>query len=305
MVHKLIIIGSGPAGLTAAIYAARANLAPILFEGEIPGGPLMTTSVVENFPGFPDGIDGSELIIKMRKQAERFGTEFVAKNVDRAEFGGKIKKVFAGGKKYEAGAVIVATGTTAKKLGLPSEEKFLAKGISYCATCDGPIFKNKKVIVVGGGDSAMEEALFLSKFASEVTVIHRRGELVASKIMQERARKNKKIKWVLNAEVKEFLGEGKLQKIVVVDKKSGKTKEILADGAFIAIGRTPNTAIFQGVLKMEKGYILTKGGGTETSATGVFSAGDVADWAYRQAIVASGRGAMAAIEASKYLEGLE
>lgn len=302
MVHKLIIIGSGPAGLTAAIYAARGKLAPFLFEGEMPGGPLTTTSIVENFPGFPDGVDGTELIAKMRKQAERFGTEFLAKNAEKVDFSSHPFKVFADGKKYEAEAVIVATGTTAKKLGLESEAKFSARGISYCATCDGPIFKNKKVAVLGGGDSAMEEAMFLSKFASEVTIVHRREELAASKIMQERAKKNKKIKWALNAEVKEFAGDKKLEKIILTDKKTGKARELAVDGVFIAIGREPNTKIFEGQLKMEKGYILTNGGGTETSVSGVFSAGDVADWAYRQAIVAAGRGAMAAIEANRYLD---
>jgi thioredoxin reductase (NADPH) len=301
MVHKLIIIGSGPAGLTAAIYAGRGKLSPVLFEGEMPGGPLTTTSVVENYPGFPDGVDGTELIAKMRKQAERFGTEFVAKNADKVDFSSRPFKVFAGGKKYEAESVIIATGTTAKKLGIDSEKKFSARGISYCATCDGPIFKNKKVAVIGGGDSAMEEATFLLKFASEVTVIHRREELAASKIMQERAKKNKKIKWALNSEVEEFSGGNKLEKIILTDKKTGKKKELAVDGVFIAIGREPNTKIFDGAVKMEKGYILTDKG-TGTSVPGVFSAGDVADWSYRQAIVAAGRGAMAAIEANRYLD---
>jgi thioredoxin reductase (NADPH) len=304
MVNKLIIIGSGPAGLTAAIYGARSMMEPILFEGEIPGGPLTTTTVIENFPGFPEGIDGSELISKMKNQAERFGTRFVSANVTAVDFSGEVKKVFVGDEEYQAQSVIVATGTTARKLGLPSEAAFAARGISYCATCDGPLFKNKKIIVAGGGDSAMEEALFLTAFASEVIIIHRRDQFSASAIMVARAKKNPKIKWMLNTKIKEFVGNGKLEK-VIVENGDGKIEEIAADGAFIAIGRVPNTQIFEGNLQMEKGYIFTKEKSAQTNVEGVFSAGDVADWAYRQAIVAAGRGAMAAIEANRYLEEIE
>lgn len=301
MKHKLIIIGSGPAGLTAAIYAGRAELAPLLFEGENPGGPLTTTTAVENYPGFPDGVQGPELMILMKKQAERFGTKFISKNVTDVDFSGAPFKVFSGGKSYEAEAVIIATGTRANTLGLPSEAMLASRGISYCATCDGPLFKNKKVAVVGGGDSAMEEALFLSKFAAEVTVIQNLEQLTASKIMQQHARANAKIKFIFNSTVQEFLGEKKLEKIKIKNNATGKETEMAADGAFIAIGRTPNTKIFEGKLKMNRGYILTAPDKTMTETPGVFSAGDVSDWAYRQAVVAAGRGAMAAIEAEKYL----
>lgn len=304
MLHKLIIIGSGPAGLTAGIYAGRAELAPLLFEGEAPGGPLVTTTVVENYPGFPKGIDGPELVALMRRQAERFNVKIITKNVLDVDFKSRPFKVYAGAerKEYLAKSIIIATGTEARKLGLDSERQFAGRGVSYCATCDGPLFKNKKVVVVGGGDSAMEEALFISKFASQLTLIHRREELSASKIMEERARANKKIKWMLNTEIKEFIGGNSLEKIKLVNNKTNKESVILADGAFLAIGRIPNTKIFEGKLKMEKGYIITERDSTRTSAVGVYSAGDVSDWAYRQAVVAAGRGAMAAIEAERYLE---
>lgn len=302
MVYKLIIIGSGPAGLTAAIYAARANLAPVLFEGENPGGPLTTTTAVENYPGFPEGIQGPELMSLMRKQAERFGTKFISKNVMSVDFSASPLKVFSDGEGYGAEAVIVATGTSANVLGLESEKRLGGRGISYCATCDGPLFKNKKVVVVGGGDSAMEEALFVSKFAAEVTVIQNLDHLTASKIMQERVRENLKIKFIFNAIVQEFLGEKKLEKIKIKNQATDEIAEITADGAFIAIGRTPNTKIFEGQIKMERGYIITDGDSTKTSVPGVYSAGDVSDWAFRQAVVAAGRGAMAAIEAERYLE---
>lgn len=300
--QKLIIIGSGPAGLTAAIYAARANLAPVLFEGENPGGPLTTTTAVENYPGFPEGVQGPELMSLMRKQAERFGTKFISKNVTSVDFSDSPFKAFASGEAYEAEAVIIATGTSANTLGLESEKRLSGRGVSYCATCDGPLFKNKKVVVVGGGDSAMEEALFVSKFAAEVTVIQNLTALTASKIMQERARANDKIKFIFNFIVQDFLGEKKLEKIKIKNQATGEVAEILADGAFVAIGRTPNTKIFEGQVKMERGYIITEGNSTKTSVPGVYSAGDVSDWEFRQAVVAAGRGAMAAIEAERYLE---
>lgn len=302
MLHKLIIIGSGPAGLTAAIYAGRANLAPVLFEGENPGGPLATTTAVENYPGFPEGVQGPELMALMKKQAERFGTKFISKNVTDVDFSAASYKIFADGGAYEAEAVIIATGTRANTLGLESEARLSARGVSYCATCDGPLFKNKKVAVVGGGDSAMEEALFLSKFASEITVIQNLAELTASKIMQEHARASAKIKFIFNSTVQEFLGEEKLEKIRIKNSAMGEESEIISDGAFIAIGRTPNTKIFEGKLKMNRGYIATLPDRTATDIPGVYSAGDVSDWMYRQAVVAAGRGAMAAIEAERYLE---
>lgn len=302
MLHKLVIIGSGPAGLTAAIYAGRGNLAPVLFEGEAPGGPLTTTTAVENYPGFPEGVDGPELIALMRKQAERFGAKFISKNVTDIDFSASPFKIFADGEAYEAEAVIIATGTRANTLGLPSEKRLSARGISYCATCDGPLFKNKKVAVIGGGDSAMEEAMFLSKFASEITVIQNLPDLTASKIMQEHARESGKIKFIFNSAVQEFLGEKKLEKIKIKNSATGEESEIASDGAFVAIGRTPNTKIFEGKLKMDRGYIATLPDRTATDIPGVYSAGDVSDWAFRQAVVASGRGAMAAIEAERYLE---
>lgn len=301
MTHKLIIIGSGPAGLTAAIYAGRAELSPLLFEGDNPGGPLTTTTAVENYPGFPEGVQGPELMALMRKQAERFGTKFVSKNITDVDFSAAPFKIFSDGEAYEAEAVIIATGTRANTLGLASEVKFAGRGVSYCATCDGPLFKNKKVAVVGGGDSALEEALFLSKFAAEITVIQNLADLTASKIMQQHARENPKMKFIFNSTVQEFLGEKKLEKIKIKNNATGAESEIVADGAFIAIGRTPNTKIFEGKLKMERGYIVTAPDKTATNVSGVFSAGDVSDWAYRQAVVAAGRGAMAAIEAEKYL----
>lgn len=307
MVHKLIIIGSGPAGLSAAIYASRADLAPILFEGEVPGGPLVTTTSVENYPGFPEGIIGPELIVKMRSQAEKFGTKIKTGDVSAVDFSSRPFKVFAGDnkKEYQAEAVIIAAGTEAKKLGLESEAFFAGRGVSYCATCDGPLFRGKRVAVVGGGDSALEEAIFLAKFASEVSVLVRNGKLRASEIMRKRAKANAKIQWLWNTEVKEFLGDKKLEKLKLVNNKTGEESELVIDGVFVAIGRTPNTRIFEGKLKMKKGYIVTAPDKTATDIPGVFAAGDVSDAHYRQAIVAAGRGAMAAIEAEKYLGELE
>ncbi|MBU1179752.1 thioredoxin-disulfide reductase, partial [Patescibacteria group bacterium] len=265
MTHKVIIIGSGPAGLTAAIYTSRANLAPVLFEGALPGGPLMTTTTIENYPGFPEGIDGPDLIMKMRKQAENFGTKILSKNITKVDFSKRPFKVWADDEKYEADAIIIATGTEARNLGLDSEKRLSGKGISYCATCDGPLFKNKKIIVVGGGDAAMEEALFLSKFAESVTIINRSEKFKASDIMYERAKKNSKIKWLPNAEVKEFIGESRLEKVKLVNNKTNKESEIEAEGAFIAIGRIPNTKMFEGKLKMDKGYIVTEPDSAKTS----------------------------------------
>ncbi|MFA5133547.1 MAG: thioredoxin-disulfide reductase [Patescibacteria group bacterium] len=307
MTHKIAIIGSGPAALTAAIYAGRAKLEPILFEGITPGGALMTTTVIENFPGFPDGIYGPKLIESMKEQALRFETKMVSKQVTAVDFSSLPFKIFVGDdrEEYLADAVIIATGTESRKLGLESEKRLAARGVSYCATCDGPLFKNKKVAVIGGGDSAMEEAIFMTKYASEVTVIHRCPEVTASKIMIERAQKNEKIKWLLDVDIKEFVGENKLEKIRFVRNGTQEDGEIEVDGAFLAIGRIPNTQLFEGMLKMERGYILTESNSTRTEIPGIFSAGDVSDSYYRQAIVASGRGAMAAIEAERYLTGMK
>jgi len=303
MIHKLVIIGSGPAALTAAIYSSRAKLEPILFEGLTPGGALVTTTIVENFPGFPGGVDGGELIGLIRHQAEDFGTKIINKGIIDVDFSSRPLKIYAGEEReeYQAEAVIIATGTEPRKLGIESEKRLASRGVSYCATCDGPLFKNKKVAVIGGGDSAMEEAIFMSKYASEVYVIHRRPELAASKIMADRAAKHEKIKFILDADIKEFAGENKLEKIKYLDNKTGEEKELEMQGAFLAIGRIPNTQIFEGKLKTEKGYIVTEPNSTKTDIQGVFSAGDVSDAKYRQAIVAAGRGAMAAIEAERYL----
>ena len=302
MAHKLIIIGSGPAGLTAAIYAGRANLQPILFEGENPGGPLVTTTKIENYPGFPEGIDGPELIMRMKEQAEKFGTKILSKNATAVDFSSKPFKIFSNDEIYEAETVIIATGTSANQLGLAAERRLSGRGVSYCATCDGPLYKNKTAAVVGGGDSAMEEAIFISKFAKEVIIIQNLPNLTASKIMQERAKKLPNIKFMFDFAVKDLIGEKKLEKIKIVNVKTKEEQDVAADGVFIAIGRTPNTKIFEGQLKMERGYIITSADGTKTSVLGVYSAGDVSDHFYRQAVVAAGRGAMAAIEAERYLE---
>lgn len=302
MSHKIIIIGSGPAGLTAGIYSARADLSPILFEGEQPGGPLMTTTAIENYPGFPEGIQGPDLIMAMRKQAERFGTKIFTKNITGVDFSSKPFKVFSGEEVFESEAVIIATGTEPRKLGFESELRLAGRGISYCATCDGPIFKNKKIIVVGGGDSAMEEALFLSKFASEVIVLVRKDRVRASDIMEERAEKNPKIKFLFNIEARDFFGEKSLEKVKIVNNKTNEESEIEAQGAFIAIGRIPNTKMFEGKLKMDKGYIVTEPDTAKTSVSGVFAAGDVSEWQYWQAITAAGKGCMAAKDAERYLE---
>ncbi|MFC1612407.1 thioredoxin-disulfide reductase [Patescibacteria group bacterium] len=303
MVHKVIIVGSGPAGLTAAIYTSRANLAPVLFEGSNPGGPLMTTTTVENYSGFPNGIEGPDLIMAMRKQAEKFKTKIISKNVVDVDLSSRPFKVYVGDKKqvHQTETLIIASGTDPRKLGLESEKRLSAKGISYCATCDGPLFKNKKIIVVGGGDSAMEEALFLARFGSEVTIINRSDNFRASKVMQNRAKKNPKIKWLPNTEIKEFVGKQMLEKAKLFNNKSKKESEIEVQGAFITIGRIPNTKMFEGKLKMNKGYIITGGDSTSTSVKGVFSAGDVSDWKYRQAITAAGMGCMAAKEVEDVL----
>ena len=304
--RNLIILGSGAAGLTAAIYAARANLAPLLFEGIQPGGQLTMTTDVENFPGFRDGIMGPALMTEMRAQAERFGTDFIQATVEAVDVKGHPFRVTADGVTYTARALIVATGASAKLLGIPSEALLMGHGVSACATCDAFFFRGKRVIVVGGGDTAMEEATFLTKFATHVTIVHRRDELRASKIMQERAMSNPKISFIWDSEVDEVLGTevGHVTGVRLRNLKTGKLAEVATDGVFIGIGHQPNTEIVQGQLELHpNGYIKTHGG-TKTSVPGVFAAGDVQDHVYRQAITAAGTGCMAALDAERYLEGL-
>ncbi len=306
--HNVIIIGSGPAGLTAALYASRANLNPVIFEGMQPGGQLTITTEVENFPGFEHGIQGPELMETMRKQVLRFGAKSFFKNVTEVDFSKRPFVVKTEEETYTAEAVIVATGASAKWLGIPSEKYYQGYGVSACATCDGFFFRNLKVIVIGGGDTAMEEANYLSKFASEVILIHRRGEFRASKIMTERTQKNPKVKFMTNSTIKEILGkEDAGRKMVtgalIENTKDGSVTQIEVDGVFLAIGHQPNTQIFKGQLDMdETGYLKVKPGTTYTNIEGVFAAGDVSDHVYRQAITAAGSGCMAALDAQRWLE---
>ena len=301
-VHDVIIIGSGPSGLTAAVYAARANLHPIMFEGIGAGGQLMLTTDVENFPGFPDGILGPELMMKFREQAARFGTEFFTSDVDRVDFSTSPFGVWVGDTEYRARSIIISTGATARMLGLPSEQRLLGHGVSTCATCDGFFFREKPLAIIGGGDSAIEEALFLTKFATSVTVIHRREELRASKIMQDRAFANDKIHFRWNSLVEDILGDGAVEKLVLRDTVTGDLSELEVAGVFVAIGHDPTTKLFAGHLELdEDGYIVTAPDSTRTSVEGVFAAGDVQDHVYRQAITAAGSGCMAAIEAERWL----
>jgi len=303
--RKVVIVGSGPAGYAAAVYAARADLAPLLFEGDEPGGQLTTTTDVENYPGFDEGIMGPDLMVKMKKQALRFGAEVVSARVDKVDFSARPFKVWSGERMEEAETVIVSTGASAKRLGLESEKALYGKGVSACATCDGFFFKGKKVVVVGGGDSAMEESNFLTRFAESVTVLVRSDKLRASKIMQDRAMNNPKISFRWNVEVAEVLGveAGRVMGVRLRNTHTGEESELACDGVFAAIGHAPNTQVFAGQLEMNPvGYIIVKPGSTETNVPGVFAAGDVADWKYRQAITAAGTGCMAALDAQKFLE---
>ena len=308
MIRELIIIGTGPAGLTAALYSARADLNPLVFEGKQPGGQLTITTDVENYPGFPKGILGPELMNNFRDQALRFGSEILSLNVDKVDFTKKPFEVYSGQEKYLSKSIIISTGASAKLLGLESEKKLMGYGVSACATCDGFFFKDKKVFVVGGGDSAMEEAVFLTKFASSVTIIHRRDSFRASKIMQDKALNNDKIDVLWDSSVLDMIGEpadGGLKSIIVKNVKTGQDSEILCDGLFLGIGHNPNSQIFQNQIKLDdKGYILTMGNSTQTSVEGVFAAGDIMDPVYRQAVTAAGTGCMAALDAEKYLENL-
>lgn len=302
-IHNVIIIGSGPAGYTAAIYAARANLHPVLFEGYMAGGQLMTTTDVENYPGFPKGIMGPEMMPLFKEQAVRFGTECFTQDVDAVDFSKRPFAVTSQGKTHLAHAIIISTGATAKYLGLESEKRLLGKGVSACATCDGAFFKGERLAIVGGGDTAMEEALFLTRFASEVVVIHRRTELRASKIMQERAMQNPKIKFMWNAAVVDCVGSTKLEELKIQNTVTGEITTEKFGGLFVAIGHEPTTVLFKGLLETDDvGYIKTKGKSTYTSIDGVFAAGDVQDHVYRQAITAAGTGCMAAIDAERWLE---
>lgn len=305
--YKSIVIGTGPAGLTAAIYLARANLNPLVIEGIQPGGQLTTTTEVENFPGFPQGIQGPELMDNMRKQAERFGAEFRSGWVDQVDFSRRPFTVkMEGGEKLVAESIILSTGASAKYLGIPGEQENVGRGVSTCATCDGFFFRGKKIIVVGGGDSAMEEASFLTRFASSVTLVHRRDELRASKIMQDRARSNEKVQWALNRTPLEVVTDeiGTVKGLRVHNNATNLEEIVEADGVFVAIGHTPNTKFLGDAIHTDDhGYIIVKPGTTETNIPGVFACGDVQDTRYRQAITAAGSGCMAAMDCEKYLEG--
>jgi thioredoxin reductase (NADPH) len=308
-VRHVIIIGSGPAGLTAAIYAARANLAPLVIEGEPsstsdqPGGQLMLTTDVENFPGFPEGIMGPELMLNFRAQAERFGAEFITEKVTRVDFSERPFKVWVRDTEYAGDSVIVSTGARSLMLGVDGESKLLGHGLSTCATCDGFFFRGQEIAVVGGGDSAIEEAMFLTKFASKVTLIHRRHELRASKIMQDRAFANPKIEFLWNHTVSRIIGDNQVTGVEVTNTVDGSVSELAVTGVFVAIGHSPNTDLFKGVLDMEdNGYLVTLPGSTYTNIDGVFACGDVQDHTYRQAITAAGSGCMAAIDAERWLE---
>ena len=304
MAENVIIIGSGPAGLTAAMYAARSDLKPLLFEGSQAGGQLMLTTDVENYPGFPDGIMGPDLMDQMRKQAERFETRIETADVTRVDFGSRPFRVWVGADEHLADSVIVSTGASARWLDVPGEERLRGRGVSACATCDGFFFRDRELVVIGGGDTAMEEALFLTKFASKVTIIHRRDEFRASAIMAKRAIEHPKIEVIWDTVVEAMLGENEITGVTLRNVKTDEVMDLPTDGVFVAIGHTPNTEIFRGQLDMDDvGYLTLQGdGSTATSVEGVFAAGDVADSTYRQAVTAAGTGCRAAIDAERWLE---
>jgi thioredoxin reductase (NADPH) len=305
-VRELIIIGGGPAGYTAALYSARADLEPLVIEGFAWGGQLMITSDVENYPGYPDGVMGPQMMADFRRQAERFGAQFLTDDVTRVDFSEQPYRVWVGDDEFKAHAVIVATGASARWLDLPSEDRLKGRGVSACATCDAAFFREKNVVVVGGGDSAFEEALFLTKFASNVTIVHRRDEFRASQIMVNRAEANDKIEFVLNAVVDEVLGDGKVEGVRLRGTATDETWDVEADGLFVAIGHVPNTDLFRDWLDHDDaGYLVTKTGSTETNIPGVFAVGDVQDHVYRQAVTAAGSGCMGALDAERYLAALE
>jgi thioredoxin reductase (NADPH) len=306
-IRNLIIVGSGPAGYTASVYAARANLRPLIIEGAASGGALMTTTEVENFPGFPDGILGPELMDNMRKQAERFGAEFITDDVSRLELAGDVKRVWIGETEYQSRAVILATGSAWRPLGVPGEQELLGRGVSSCATCDGFFFRNQHIAVIGGGDSAMEEASFLTRFAESVTIVHRRDEFRASKIMAERALANPKIKVSWNSVVTEVLGtDGKVSGVRLRDALTGGETTLDVTGVFVAIGHDPRSELLRGQVELdESGYVVVEAPGTRTNLTGVFAAGDVVDHTYRQAITAAGTGCAAALDAERFIASLE
>jgi thioredoxin reductase (NADPH) len=306
--REVIVIGGGPAGYTAALYSARANLRPLVIEGFQWGGQLMITSDVENYPGYPDGVMGPEMMQQFRYQAERFGAEFVTDDVTRVDLSEQPFRVWVGDDEYRAEAVIVATGATARQLGLESERSLQGRGVTYCATCDGAFYRDQEVIVVGGGDSAMEEATFLTKFASKVTLVHRRDEFRASQIMIDRARANEKVEFLTPYVVEEVLpgDDGKMRAVQLRNAESGETRELAASGLFVAIGHDPTTALFLDQLDHDDaGYLVTSPGSTETNIPGVFAAGDVQDHTYRQAITAAGSGCMAALDAERFLAARE
>ncbi len=307
-VRDVIIIGSGPAGYTAAVYAARAQLSPLMFEGAVTaGGALMNTTEVENFPGFPDGIMGPELMMQMRAQAERFGTEFVVDDVTEVKLEGDIKTVVDGsGKTYEARAIIIATGSGYRELGLENEKRLSGHGVSWCATCDGFFFRGQEIVVVGGGDSAMEEATFLTRFASKVTIVHRRDAFRASKVMAARALENPKIEVAWDSAVTDLLGDEKLTGVVIRNLKTGAETVLEATGLFVAIGHDPRSELFTGQVDLDsEGYVITRSGSTATNLDGVFACGDVVDHTYRQAVTAAGTGCAAALDAERWLANQE
>ncbi|KZB84898.1 thioredoxin-disulfide reductase [Amycolatopsis regifaucium] len=301
-IRNLIVIGSGPAGYTAAVYAARAQLEPLVFEGTQFGGALMTTTEVENFPGFREGIQGPDLMEEMREQAKRFGADLRQEDVESVELTGDVKYVFANGKRYAARAVVLSMGAAARYLNVPGEQELLGRGVSACATCDGFFFRDHDIVVAGGGDSAMEEATFLTKFAKSVTIVHRREEFRASKIMLERARENEKIKWALNKQITEVEGDGKVEGLKLKDTVTGEESKLEVTGFFVAIGHDPRSELVRGQVDLdEDGYVLTKGRTSYTNLPGVFAAGDLVDRTYRQAITAAGSGCAAAIDAERWL----